>query len=57
MPVFPSYRNQSIDLLCCDFYMRATLAFNGLIINKNKVGRPKKQTIRINEEPVNYSTA
>ena len=25
MPMFPSYRKQSID-----FYMRATLAFNGL---------------------------
>ena len=33
MPVLPSYRNQSIDLLCksmTGFYMRATLAFNGL---------------------------
>ena len=33
MPVLPSYRNQPIDL-CANqlngFYMRATLAFNGL---------------------------
>ena len=27
MPVLPSYRNQSIDF---SFYMRATLALNGL---------------------------
>ena len=46
MPVLPSYRNQSIDLhphietsqlICCanqltGFYMRATLALNGLTI-------------------------
>ena len=36
MPVLPSYRNQSIDLqINCKsidcFYMRATLAFNGLM--------------------------
>ena len=36
MPVLPSYRNQSIELICSanqltGFYMRATLAFNGLI--------------------------
>ena len=33
MPAFPSYRNQSIDLSAnqfTGFYMRATLAFNGL---------------------------
>ena len=33
MPVLPSYRNQSTDLLSKSidwFYMRATLAFNGL---------------------------
>ena len=30
MPVFPSYRNQSIDLCKSSFYMRATLALNGL---------------------------
>ena len=33
MPVLPSYRNQPIDLLCnqlTGFYMRETLAFNGL---------------------------
>ena len=33
MPVLFSHRNQSIDLLCKsidDFYMRATLALNGL---------------------------
>ena len=36
MPVLPSYRSQSIDLLCklTGFYMMATLAFNGL--NKNE---------------------
>ena len=33
MPVLPLYRNQSTDLLSklTGFYMRATLAFNGLI--------------------------
>ena len=34
MPVLPTYRNQSIDLLAnqlTGFYMRATLALNGLI--------------------------
>ena len=34
MPVLPSYRNQSIDLLAnqlTSLYMRATLAFKGLI--------------------------
>ena len=33
VPVFPSYRNHSIDLLCnqlTGFYMRATLALNCL---------------------------
>ena len=33
MPVLPSYRNQSVDLLAnqlTGFYMRATLALNGL---------------------------
>ena len=35
MPVLPSYRNQSVDLhnkSLTDFYMKATLAFKGLII-------------------------
>ena len=36
MPVLPSYRNQSIDLLCklidCFLY-ETTLAFDGLICN------------------------
>ena len=34
MPVLPSYKNQSIDLICANqqtgFYMRATRALNGL---------------------------
>ena len=36
MPVSPSYRNQTSELICCanqltGFYTNATLAFNGLI--------------------------
>ena len=39
MPVLPSYRNQSIDLLCMTgFYIRKTLAFNGLIDARSYVG-------------------
>ena len=34
-PVLPSYRSQSVDLT--GFYMRATLAFNGLIKINTKV--------------------
>ena len=37
MQVLPTYRNQSIDLLrksLTGFYMRATLAFNGLTKTK-----------------------
>ena len=36
MPALPSYRNQSIDLLCksIDLFLRAILALNGLIIVK-----------------------
>ena len=36
MPVLPSYRNQSIDLQAnqlTGFFMKATLALNGLIIS------------------------
>ena len=34
MPVLPPYRNQSIANQLTGFYMRATLAFNGLTISK-----------------------
>ena len=42
MPALPSYRNQSIDLSAnqfTGFYMRATLAFNGLRPLKDQGGK------------------
>ena len=55
MPVLPSYKNQSIDLLCqlTSFYMRATLALNGL---KKEANMGTFQVIyeHSSEDPANH---
>ena len=58
MPVLPSYRNQSTDLLCCanqltGFFMRATLAFNGLSKGKVSSLENKKKNQSLTKNHIN----